>query len=365
MHEGSIREAAPAASRSTPLTIVTAAVAGDDLQSVARFAADAIGRPVAISLPALGAPARWPEGAWGPDVLATLGPVMEAPADGVQVVPVRLGLDVVGVVAALGDPAGAVERQPWLDAAAAAAAVIALRPGRPTDEAVSGFLRSLEERNGTDPDAVLADARRLGGELAGGAVGTCVAGRVERADGTILAPFGDRTRGLVPVASAPVWLRALREAGMTVTASAPRADAAEFGEALCEAELLLELALDPDALFSAQEETYRLLVGVWLRDHAELERLRSTTIASLEVYDADHEAELVATLETFLAHDGSTTETAEAMGLHRHTVGYRLARVHEVSGHSPYASDGRERLSLGLKAYRILGAAARRAARLG
>jgi sugar diacid utilization regulator len=42
------------------------------------------------------------------------------------------------------------------------------------------------------------------------------------------------------------------------------------------------------------------------------------------------------------------------MDLHRHTVGYRLARVHEVSGLSPYESDGRERLSLGLKADRIL-----------
>ena len=60
------------------------------------------------------------------------------------------------------------------------------------------------------------------------------------------------------------------------------------------------------------------------------------------------------TLKAFLAHDGSTTETADAMALHRHTVGYRLSRVHEVSGLSPYESDGRERLSLGLKAHQIL-----------
>ena len=42
------------------------------------------------------------------------------------------------------------------------------------------------------------------------------------------------------------------------------------------------------------------------------------------------------------------------MSLHRHTVGYRLARFQEVSGLSPYESDGRERLSLGLKAHQIL-----------
>ncbi len=68
---------------------------------------------------------------------------------------------------------------------------------------------------------------------------------------------------------------------------------------------------------------------------------------------------MLATLETFLSHHGSTTETAEAMGLHRHTVGYRLSRIQEVSSLSPYESDGRERLSLGLKAAHILAAQAR------
>lgn len=65
-------------------------------------------------------------------------------------------------------------------------------------------------------------------------------------------------------------------------------------------------------------------------------------------------AELLATLQAFLAHDGSTTETADALALHRHTVGYRLSRVQEVLGLSPYESDGRERLSLGIKAHQIL-----------
>jgi DNA-binding PucR family transcriptional regulator len=49
------------------------------------------------------------------------------------------------------------------------------------------------------------------------------------------------------------------------------------------------------------------------------------------------------------------------MRLHRHTVGYRLARLQEVSGLSPYESDGRERLGLGLKAHQILAADDRRA----
>jgi hypothetical protein len=114
------------------------------------------------------------------------------------------------------------------------------------------------------------------------------------------------------------------------------------------AELLAELP------GGEQDETYRLLIGVLLRDRTELIELRAATISPLIAYDTEHDTELLPTLSAFLAHHGSTSETAEAMGLHRHTVGYRLARVHEVSGLSPHESNGRERLGLGLKAHRLL-----------
>jgi purine catabolism regulator len=132
-----------------------------------------------------------------------------------------------------------------------------------------------------------------------------------------------------------------------------------LGEAVREAMLLAELSAASEAAVTGQEETYRLLIGVLLRDPAELELLRTQTVSPLAVYDSEHDTELLVTLETFLAHHGSTTETAEAMQLHRHTVGYRLSRVQEVSGLSPYESDGRERLSLGLKAAQILAASER------
>jgi hypothetical protein len=125
----------------------------------------------------------------------------------------------------------------------------------------------------------------------------------------------------------------------------------EQNHALREAELLREV---DGRTVGGQEETYRLLIGLLLRDREALELLRAQTIAPLVAYDAEHDAELLATLQTFLAHHGSTSETAEAMGLHRHTVGYRLARAQEVCGLSPHESDGRERLGLGLKAHVIL-----------
>jgi purine catabolism regulator len=174
--------------------------------------------------------------------------------------------------------------------------------------------------------------------------------------------------GLVPLSASfdgdPETLAGeLRARGMDVAVSGPRRHAAALSEALREAELLVELACSPDASLSAHEETYRLLIGVLLRDPDELGLLRERTIAPISAYDAEHDTELLGTLQAFLAHHGSTTETAEAMHLHRHTVGYRLARVQEVSGLSPYESDGRERLSLGLKADQIIEAEKRRAQR--
>jgi DNA-binding PucR family transcriptional regulator len=183
----------------------------------------------------------------------------------------------------------------------------------------------------------------------------------------LLADLGEgRVLGLLPLASnlpadstADALADDLAALGMEVALSAPRRDAAALHEALREAELLVALAA-ADSSLSGQEETYRLLIGVLLRDPEELEQLRARTISPLIAYDDQHDTELVATLQAFLAHHGSTTETADAMSLHRHTVGYRLSRVHEVSGLSPYESDGRERLSLGLKADQILAADKRR-----
>ena len=146
----------------------------------------------------------------------------------------------------------------------------------------------------------------------------------------------------------------LRASGLTVAVSAPRREPALLHEAIREAELLTDLGGIDDTPTGGHDETYRLLIGVLLRDRAELAQLRDSTVTPLADYDTGHDTELLATLRAFLAHDGSTTETADAMQLHRHTVGYRLSRVQEVSGLSPYESDGRERLSLGLKAHLIL-----------
>jgi hypothetical protein len=268
----------------------------------------------------------------------------------------------VGIVAA-GAGGASAERRAWLEAAAAAASVTALIKDAPGPDSGAALVAEVAAGPPGDLPDLLARARRLGVDLSAGGVALSAIGATVHgwppANGHPALVAELRPGRLVAVCPAAedelAGLAAtLRAGGMTVAVSAPRRDPALLHEAIREAELLVELGGAEDAPSNRHDETYRLLIGVLLRDRAELEQLRDSTVSALADYDARHDTELLPTLGAFLAHDGSTTETAEALALHRHTVGYRLSRVQEVSGLSPYESDGRERLSLGLKAHQIL-----------
>jgi hypothetical protein len=412
------REVDTTTSRPTPLALVSDAVAGGDLRGVAETVARALGCPVVIAIPALGLTAILPEGSIDDATAAAISAYAErtvAAGDGAgsppgavsEAVPVRIAEQITGIVAAVTPPVTAnsadefvskdrsgtngsspavQERRAWLEAAATAASVTALileahaRPTHVTEGAE--VLAELSAGVPEDLATLLSRARRIGVELRGGAI-ALAARRPAPAgdhDGEVppvadqfallsplpselptlaVAPAPGRLQALVPLspaagaADAERIADALRSDGWTVVLSAPRRDPGQLHQALLEAELLAELH-SRGALPAGQEDTYRLLIGVLLRDREELETLREQTISPLAEYDARHDTELLATLRAFLLHDGSTTETADAMCLHRHTVGYRLSRVHEVSGLSPYESTGRERLSLGLKAEQII-----------
>jgi DNA-binding PucR family transcriptional regulator len=101
---------------------------------------------------------------------------------------------------------------------------------------------------------------------------------------------------------------------------------------------------------------YRLLLS---QDPNELQRFYDETIAPLATYDEQYETDLVATVEAFLDADGNVAATSQRLFTHRHTVRYRLDRVRELTELDVGSSDGREKLSLGLKAMRVLGIPAR------
>jgi sugar diacid utilization regulator len=105
---------------------------------------------------------------------------------------------------------------------------------------------------------------------------------------------------------------------------------------------------------------YRLLLPAMSEDPGELERFYAETVEPLSSYDEQYETELVTTVEAYLDNDGNVAATAKQLFTHRHTVRYRLERVRELCGHDVSATEGREKLGLGLKAMRVLGIASPR-----
>ena len=114
---------------------------------------------------------------------------------------------------------------------------------------------------------------------------------------------------------------------------------------------------EPEVPVLAFEETgaYRLLLSAMSEDPAELQRFYAETVEPLVAYDEQYETDLVQTVEAFLDNDGNVAGTAQKLFTHRHTIRYRLERVRELSGLDVGSTDGREKLSLGLKAMRVLG----------
>ncbi|MEA2169492.1 MAG: hypothetical protein QOF76_2792 [Solirubrobacteraceae bacterium] len=283
-------------------------------------------------------------------------------------------------------------------------------PERQSEVAQETFLRALLERTVTDRGDIIARASELGLDLSGGGAVVVVRahhhsvtevdwrGRVlavaERgtratAPGALLAiidhPASLAATGLVVMLvpadgadavrrCAAVVARELHAAlsGFTfaVGHSRPAGDAADLYRAGQEALLAANVAeaveggragteegADESAPILAFEDTgaYRLLLPAMSEDPGELRRFYDETIAPLVAYDEQYETDLVTTLETFLDCVGNVANTAGKLFTHRHTIRYRLVRVHELTGHDVASTDGRERLGLGLKAMRVLG----------
>ena len=142
----------------------------------------------------------------------------------------------------------------------------------------------------------------------------------------------------------------------TVGLSSFYADPAELGRAIQEAELVLDVLRRSDVPISEDigTGTYRLLFRVLASHPEEVRSFYEDTVAPIVAYDDQYATDLVGTLEAYLEHNCNMNATAAAIYAHRHTVAYRLDRVKELAGLDPMQSEDRERLGLGLKAYRII-----------
>jgi sugar diacid utilization regulator len=137
-------------------------------------------------------------------------------------------------------------------------------------------------------------------------------------------------------------------------------DPLDLQRAYNEALLALNVAEgDSERVELAYEETgtYQLLLP-YMSDPTELGRFYTETVRPLVAYDEQYETDLLGTLATFLDCDANVNATAARLITHRHTIRYRFERVRELTGLDVSSTDGREKLSMGLKAMRVLGIAA-------
>jgi hypothetical protein len=348
--------------------MVGAVLAGDGLSRIAEIASGYVGAPVAVVVPRLG-PLASREARLERYVAERLeGAAPERPAEVVEEAPIDSGGRQLGAVLMLGP--GRPDAAEYLHMAAVAALTeVAVAEARDeTEQSLRGSLvEELLRRDDLDPDDVVRRAARMGCDLSEGAVGLCAdpgersAGRLiavisdERPDALVQA-IGTRVYALLPGPLDDARRVANRLGRQAVVGVSSRyADPAELRRALEEAELVLDVTADghaPEGDIGGG--TYRLLFRVLASHPEEVRSFYEDTVAGVVRYDEQYSTDLIGTLEAYLAENCNMNATASAIYAHRHTVAYRLERIRELTGLNPMASEDRERLGLGLKAYRII-----------
>jgi sugar diacid utilization regulator len=180
---------------------------------------------------------------------------------------------------------------------------------------------------------------------------------------SVLVPAGDEERlSRAAAGLARELADSLSAFHLTIGHSRRVSDPVDLYRAGSEARLAVNVGEAEGRPLLAFEDTgsYRLLLPAMSEDPGELERFYAETIEPLSSYDEQYETELVATVEAYLENDGNVAATAKQLFTHRHTIRYRLERVRDLCGHDVSATEGREKLGLGLKAMRVLGIASPR-----
>jgi sugar diacid utilization regulator len=268
-------------------------------------------------------------------------------------------------------------------------------PARASQDEAAGFCRALLDGDFDDGDAVAERAAELGFDVSGPVASVVVRvhphvssddswrartlSAVERGARAVhsSALVGALARGeaacevavLIPAATDDTTARTAQTAyaeldavlpghAISVGHGRPSTDPGDLPRAMQEALLACNVSegdTESDVLGFEETGAYRLLLSAMSENPDELRRFYADTIEPLATYDAQYETDLVGTVAAYLDADGSVAAAAQRLFTHRHTVRYRLERVKELCGLDVTSSDGRERLSLGLKAMRVLG----------
>jgi len=372
--------------RAVHLRMVDAVLAGEGLSRVAELAAEAAGAPVAIVIPRLG-PAALSQGA-----VVDVGALRRYVADRARgrpasvpphvggEVPIASGDETIGRVLLLGEADGTALEFLHLAAVACLTEVAVEEAREEVEQNLRGsFLEELRARPEMDAGEIVRRAGRLGCDLSHGAVALCAELTTDRPrhvvaticgeyPGALAQHMDDRVYAVLPAEDPGTTQAAARDLAArlqrhgVVGVSSFYADPAELPRAIQEAELVLDVLRRSDGAAGAGgpipedigRGTYRLLFRVLASHPEEVRSFYEDTVAPIVRYDDQYATDLVGTLEAYLGRNCNMNATAAAIYAHRHTVAYRLERVKDLSGLDPMQSEDRERLGLGLKAYRII-----------
>lgn len=358
--------------RRVHLGMIDAVLAGEGGGRVASLAARELEGSVAIVLPVMDLAVIAPPEAEGQ--LAQLrryvgDRLLGLPADPpdglVSEVAVTSGDERLGSVLLLGRGPHPRADEVLQLAALAAVTSMALEQsaGQTQARARLALLELVRESPPPHPGEIVARAKRLGCDLADGASALCV--RIASADaewalamiaqeapGALAAQRGDHVAALLPAPAERAQRVAHRLRRRLPTGLAPfERDVAALGRGLRFAELALAIGerekVGIDELLAG---SWRLLLQVAASDPREIDALVAATIGPALEPDVSASADLLHTLQAYLHHGARMSDTAAAIHAHRHTVGYRLQRIADLTGHDPTTPGGQSQLSLGLQA---------------
>jgi purine catabolism regulator len=133
-------------------------------------------------------------------------------------------------------------------------------------------------------------------------------------------------------------------------------DAASVGRSLREARYALQVCRLEGWQHAGFEQlgTYRLLLSMTEPDA--LRAFADALLAPLDAYDAEHNGELLASLQAFLKHNARWETAASQLSVHRHTLRYRMRKVEELTGRDLSNSFDRMEFWLALRARDLLAA---------
>ena len=373
--------------RLTHLLMVEAVVSGEGLARVTEIASAALGdAAVVVCVPRDGIADGAPRLITAPLLASFLeyaargGQAAERLSDVTLEEPIVSGGEVIGLVGIVGAilPEIRDDARHFLHLVAMAALIdIAIEEVGSEDEvnACGAFFADLRSSRALGGEEVVQRAGRLECDLTAGIVVLCAELATRRPRHVVALITGDHPGALVDLVDGRLFailpappgrsspeeavaaarrLSATLERHGRLALSGFYSEPVDVARAVLEAELVLDLAHDPVAAAGADQSLGRPPTRRRGSHPEAVWSVYEGTVSALVLHDQRYGSHLLRTLATHLRLGADVEATAASARARRHTIVHRLERVHELTGLDCDRPEDRARLSLGIRAHRLL-----------